>query len=291
MAYETYSERKRRLAQSGQADVYTYDISPKLRNQIALIWIKSLGDGRHDSSYRRYLAMENVIKEAEGLLELGPTLISDIGPGSPRNCHSWLQLCSTDQALDIIEVSAVLMEDKYVDEMNFRMKQNAFGYQIEDGTIIRVDDEFVHAEIVKPAIALLTSAKAYETAASEFLKAHEHHRHNNNKDAVVAANRAFESTLKAICHLRNWPFEKGARASDLIKTVHQRGLFPDYLDKSLQTYIAMMKSGLPEVRNNAGGHGASPSDAEVPSYIAAYAIHLSALNIIIAIEAERALET
>jgi hypothetical protein len=49
----------------------------------------------------------------------------------------------------------------------------------------------------------------------------------------------------------------------------------------------MMKSGLPGIRNNSGGHGPAPSDAKVPDYIAAYAIHLSAANIVAAIEAKK----
>jgi hypothetical protein len=50
-------------------------------------------------------------------------------------------------------------------------------------------------------------------------------------------------------------------------------------------YIATLKSGLPEVRNNAGGHGEAPDARPVPSYIAAYALHLSAANIVMAVQA------
>jgi hypothetical protein len=50
-----------------------------------------------------------------------------------------------------------------------------------------------------------------------------------------------------------------------------------------------MKTGLPAVRNNAGGHGEDPGAPSVPDYLAAYAIHLTASNILLAAKAHSAL--
>jgi hypothetical protein len=49
-----------------------------------------------------------------------------------------------------------------------------------------------------------------------------------------------------------------------------------------------MKTGLPAVRNNAGGHGDAPGAAAVPRYIASYAIHLTAANIVLLMHAHNA---
>ena len=54
------------------------------------------------------------------------------------------------------------------------------------------------------------------------------------------------------------------------------------------SYVAALKTGLPEVRNNAGGHGAAPDVPPVTEYIAAYAIHLTAANIVLCVEAYKA---
>jgi hypothetical protein len=167
------------------------------------------------------------------------------------------------------------MNDEFTQEINWRIKQNGVGFQIEQRQIIRVDDQFLHAKVVKPVIGLLSSDKANETALADFLKAHEHHRHDNNKDAVVTANRAFEAHSRRFARSEKVALWQRRGASDLIKIVRQNGLFPDYLDKTFDTYVAMMKSGLPD-------------DAEAPSYLVAYAVHLSATNIIMAIEAEKA---
>ena len=77
----------------------------------------------------------------------------------------------------------------------------------------------------------------------------------------------------------------GDRASELVTLMNTQGLFPSYLGRGLDAYIAVLKTGLPSVRNNAGGHGEGPADAEVPEYLAAYALHLTASNIVLAVEA------
>ena len=41
------------------------------------------------------------------------------------------------------------------------------------------------------------------------LQAHAHYRSGETKDAITDANNAFESTLKAICDQRRWPYDRG----------------------------------------------------------------------------------
>jgi uncharacterized protein DUF7014/HEPN domain-containing protein len=142
--------------------------------------------------------------------------------------------------------------------------------------------------VVKPALALL-SGKPFEKAQEDFLAAHRHYREGNDKDCVVAAQRSFESTLKAICSNKEWIYQSGDRAPELLALVRKKGLFPDYLDKGFDSYMAMMKTGLPGVRNNAGGHGEAPDAPPVPSYIAAYALHMTASNIVLLVEAMKTL--
>ena len=60
-------------------------------------------------------------------------------------------------------------------EVNERFRQHGVGYQYEQGEIIRVDSQFVHSEVVKPALALL-SAPEFADANAEFRRAHEHYR-------------------------------------------------------------------------------------------------------------------
>jgi hypothetical protein len=155
---------------------------------------------------------------------------------------------------------------------------------------VRVDSQYIHSEVVKPALRLL-SGKLFEKGHEDFLIAHRHYREGDFKDCIVASQRAFESTLKAICSERRWTYKEGDRAPELIAVVRREGLFPEYLDKGFDSYIAMIKSGLPGVRNSAGGHGEAPEATPVPGYIAAYALHMTAANIVLAVEAMKALPT
>jgi hypothetical protein len=97
--------------------------------------------------------------------------------------------------------------------------------------------------------------------------------------------------MKAICDTRGWGYPKGARASDLVKIIRRKGLLPDYLDLSFDQLIATLQSGLPKVRNDAGGHGQGGIPRETPGSIAGYALHLAAANIVLLVEALKATES
>jgi hypothetical protein len=58
----------------------------------------------------------------------------------------------------------------------------------------------------------------------------------------------------------------------------------------LDVYSKRRKAELKEVRNNAGGHGEAPDARPVPAHIAAYALHLSATTIVMAVEASNELK-
>jgi hypothetical protein len=88
-----------------------------------------------------------------------------------------------------------------IEEINGRFNEHSVGYQFENGQIIRVDSKLTQAEIIKPALVLLT-APEFSKANEDFMTAHRHYRANEFKDCVTAANRAFESMLKAIATRR-----------------------------------------------------------------------------------------
>jgi hypothetical protein len=187
------------------------------------------------------------------------------------------------QSWDREKQGAKITAGAAVEELNYRLREGGVGYQVENGKIIRVDSQYVHSEIVKRALSLLHDNR-FPGAEDEFMRAHGHYRKGENKDAVVDAGAAFESTIKTICEKMKWTYDPKGRASDLVKTVRGHGLFPDYLDKSFDQLAAILTSGLPEVRNNAGSHGQGAAPCEVPPHVAAYALHLCAANIVFLVE-------
>src|SRR5207245_1716762 len=93
-----------------------------------------------------------------------------------------------------------------IQELNFRLQQAGVGYQFESGEIIEVNSQYIHAQAVRPALALLLDPR-FAGPHQEFLHAHECYRKaraGNAKgleDAIATALKAYESTLKVICKL------------------------------------------------------------------------------------------
>ena len=194
------------------------------------------------------------------------------------------QFSEYDRERRSVSVSA----DEAINELNERFKLAGVGYQIEDGRILRIDSELIHSEIVKPALRYLNE-DGFEGPRDEFMSAHTHYRKGEMKDAVVDANNAFESTLKSICVQRRWEYQNGDSASRLIKVVRDQGLLPNYLDNSFDQLAATLKSGLPNVRGEEGAHGQGAIPSETPDYVAAYALHLAAAQILFLVKAHKAM--
>ncbi len=178
--------------------------------------------------------------------------------------------------------------NKAIEELNTRFRQAAVGYRFEAKHILRVDSELIHSEMVRPALRLLSDGR-FAGPEQEFLSAHAHYRAGEHKDCVTDALNAFESTMKAICKAKGWEdYAKGATASHLVKHLRAKGLIPDYLEQSFDQLVATLMSGLPRVRNEEGGHGQGALPRETPSYVAAYALHLSAAKIVFLVKAMEA---
>ena len=174
--------------------------------------------------------------------------------------------------------------DAAIGELNERFRRASVGYRFETGKLIRLDSEFLHSEVVRPAMHFLQQ-RGFEGPRAEFLKAHTHYRAGETRAAVTEANNAFESTLKTICDQRGWSYPRRPRASDLLKVVRDNGLLPDYLDQSFDQLAATLKSGLPKVRGEEGGHGQGSSARPTPQFVAAYALHLAAAQIVLLADA------
>ncbi len=166
-----------------------------------------------------------------------------------------------------------------IEELNKRFLYAGVGYQYENGEIIRIDHQYVHKEIVKPALEIIHN-QAFEKVNEEYSNAHKHYRNQYIKDCIVACNRAFESLLKSICNECEWEYDPNNRASDLIKIIHKNGLFPVGMEKTIDSYIMTLKTGVPELRSHFGGHGSSSQSPSPSIYMAEYVLHLTATNIV-----------
>lgn len=306
---DTYSRRKR-LAEQGEEDVFSYDKVPMvLLAQVQHIWNDAIGPywqphvsyfgSAPEHNNKGWEFIRDTLCREKGTLSLANE------SNHKKDCIAYLDSEeNVDAWLDIIELSFRYIErvigkipsyklggyginqkpSEAIEELNTRFRLAAFGYRFEDGQIIRVDSELLHAEVVKPALRFLADAR-FSGPREEYLSAHAHYRAGENKEAITDANNAFESTLKTICDLKGWEYPAGARASDLLKVTRANNLLPDYLDASFDQLAATLKSGLPKVRGEEGAHGQGAEPKATPNYIAAYALHLAAAKIVLLVEA------
>jgi AbiJ N-terminal domain 4 len=304
--HETFSKRQARLAKAGQQDVYQYGSLPApFRIQVVHILNGALGsydeNNRPSVTARFWKSIRDTMCREHGVFSLDDNTYSN----PQQECTTYVQRAATDRALDIVEICFQTITgplrksgikwgieqgpDDAIEELNGRFKEHGIGYQFVKDFLIRIDSQFIHAEVVKPALSLL-NIQGFEGPADEFFKAFEHHRHGRDKEAIVEALKSFESTIKAICKARNWQFESTATAKKLIETVFANGLIPSELQNHFSGLRAAMESGLPTVRNKTSGHGQGAVPTTIPPHITAYALHLAAANIVLLVEAHHAMK-
>lgn len=284
--FDLYSKRLAQAANAGQADVYQYDTVPTaFRVQLLNIANAAFGEdrtyirGRGHTSNRHWVWIDTTYCHEKGIAPLGGQAHM---PGAIRDAFKAM---AAADAIDMIEVISVrVAEQADADEINYRLREAGMGYQFENGWLTRVDSQLIHQEIVKPALSLL-SRPGFEGVQEEFLNAHAHYRSGQNKQAVAMAANALESTFKAIFDGKGWDYKGGARISDLMKVARANALWPDYLDNSFDQLAATLQSGLPKIRDNDASHGQGATPKEVPSYLAAYALHLAASKIVFLVSA------
>ena len=310
--FDLFSKRQKKL-RGDVPDVYTYDKIPQpLKVQIVHIWQDTLGDSRayHEGSksvFGGYKFIVETLCREYGLFKL---------PGAKdyrdRDYHSelanfLLQEQNAEKVLDAVELSFRLIDrltrdynylgrhnaskiaDDAIEELNARFSEHGVGFQFVEGKIIRIDSELIHAEVVKPALALL-HAKEFAGAQAEFLKAHEHYRHGNSKEAIAECLKAFESVMKAICDKKGWEYDPHSTSKTLIQACFDNGLVPPFWQQHFSALRSVLESGVPTARNRLGGHGQGSSIVDVPAYLVAYVLHMTASAIVFLAEAEQQLK-
>jgi hypothetical protein len=290
--FETFSKRNRK---EQKADILVYDELPQpLKVQIVHIWqnvvpkYAAFWMKGTDSFYR---IAANRIYQDFGVFQL----TNNARNATEDVCNYFLQERDVGKCLTVIELVfdcfvEVVKADSYVEvgmmdeicqaarELNARFKEHAVGYEFKDGKIIRIDSGFIHAEAVTPAMTLLQDS--YLSGANqEFLKGHEHFRHGRLPEAMNECLKAFESTMKAICHKHSWQYNQTDTAKTLLATCEKNGLFPPYMQSSLSGLRSVLEN-VATVRNKLSGHGQGVKQVQITEETAAFVIHSTAANIV-----------
>lgn len=303
--WDLFSKRQRR-ARGETPDVYQYDtLPPEFRAQVVHILTDSFGDpdGYDSPTEQVFKVVHDVLCREYGRFRLSKRFE---GPGHWRDAvFDFIMAAPPDEVLDLVEVAfrvAINLHADYnftrrakpslaasdaVNELNARFRERGIGYQFEAGEVIRVDSQVLHAEVVRPALALLGDPE-FSGANVEFLKAHEHHRHGRHSECMNECLKALESTLKIICAKRKWSHRDTDTAKTLIDIVFARGLVPDWLQSEFTALRSTLESGVPTGRNRMSGHGQGAVIRQVPPHLASYVLHLTASVIVFLVKSNDA---
>lgn len=272
--YDLFSKRQKRL-RGEVPDVYEYEtIPPELRTQVVHIWNDVWGKIERGSfgelyggAYEAYKEIHDILCREYGMFALGKG--SNYVDSVSNYLHS---IEETEKVIDVIELSFQFIDqvvrdnpniflrtrispDEAINELNYRFREHGVGYQYKSGQMIKVDSQFIHAEVVKPTLIIL-SDPIYKGANEEFLNAHEHYRKRRYKECLNDCLKAFESCLKAICKKRGWYYDdKRAAAKDLIQIVFDHELIPSFMQSHFSGLKTTLESGLPTLRNRMSGTG------------------------------------
>lgn len=298
MAFKFFSQRQR-----GEEvpDVMQYDSLPvEFRNQLSFMLEDIYKSGAADvvEFLVRGYCREKGIKKLSGY-----DIFYD-----PGKIHYALNKCidmfRCGELLDLIDYicailyrevkqnSAVLnsypgllkaIEEAYK-ELNERFKQHNLGYEVTNGQLVRIDNQVVHAQYVKPALQLLCDEE-FAGAEDEYRKAFEARRAGNNKDAILNAGKCFESVLKTICEKKKYSFNpQKDTANTLLNILKTQGFFPEYMESHLNGLITTLQSGVPTVRNKVAGHGQGSEITDAPDCLVDYVLGLVAVNSVLLVK-------
>jgi len=313
--------RSRRQRQPEEnPDVYQYDVLPEaFRRQVIYILVSTLGPYNDRYSHITTSLSEPFANQRWRTLfsrfaeEIGEFQLGDARNNPYAQCSQYLLTAPTRQVLDFIDLAFHYIDsdlrqdseyivylpgkrfqyhalDEAIEKLNQRFEEHRIGYQFQNGQLIKRTDQYVHEEVVLPALTLLSDPR-FRGAQEEFLSTHRHYREQRYREAIADALKAFESTMKSILDERGWEYDRERdTANTLIRLLFEHQLIPSMLQSQFSNLRVLLESGLLPVRNRTSGHGQGAEPIVVPKYVAEYALHLAAANIVFLVHANEAYE-
>lgn len=179
-----------------------------------------------------------------------------------------------------------------ITQINKAFKLDKIGYEIvpvglEDlrYIIVPINSKYLYIETTKKTLTLLHDVE-FKGPLQEFESALDEYRNEKYDNTLIKANKAFESTLKAILTKKPISFdEKNDKIPTLIKKLFDDGFLEPVLKNAFDKLISILESSLPTIRNQAGAaHGQGLDIKNIEKSYAEFALHLAGTYIVFLIE-------
>lgn len=295
--YELLSKRIKNAA--GEPEVFLYNNFPQaFRNQVFYI-LEDVLDPYLEYNENLWDVLEETFCREKGLKGLHGKFCKNYGKS---NIEEYFKYSNNTDFLDAVDYFFYIIDKSLrtvkprryqanydankvvkdaIIELNYRFKQHNLGYEFINSQIITIDSTLLHETAVKPALKLLFE-EGFEGAEDEIRKAYEKRRKGDNKNAILEAGKAFESTMKTICDKKGYEYDKAKdTAQKLITILEKKQFYPSYMNAHLANLRNTLETGLPVVRNKVSGHGQGNQVITVSDEFTDYALHLAATNILL----------
>jgi hypothetical protein len=180
------------------------------------------------------------------------------------------------EVLDAVEQFAALLDGMeapdapavFQREVNRAMREEAVPWLLLDGAFVKIDDDFMAAEVAAAEEAL--KRHGFAGALEELKEAQLDLTAGDVKGAIHEACKAFESALKTVLGLET------GNASVLMRQLGERGFLDDLPERTRAGMAQQVLMTLPSLRNQFGGHGQGEQVIDVPRRYGDLAIGLAA---------------
>jgi hypothetical protein len=152
-----------------------------------------------------------------------------------------------------------------IEEINYRLREARIGWAFNTDAelLIRIDTEATYQLAIEPAFHLLSDAK-FSESVKDFAKAFEYYQVGTPKDlesAIASAVKALESTIRNICVIKNYNFDKNTTLQPLINVLIQNKYLPTYQD-SFMNALGNIFVASGTIGNNIARHGKEEAKAK-----------------------------
>ena len=260
-------------------DYYNYVLTQTIRHKL----IGTILDHRYQKKDPIYSAIDQEYDELEEWIimlerEFGKNISNEYIPD--KKIQDFLFKCELEEFLTAIELLLTLkfsnmnhFYDDYgrlqatfsslITKINSIFKIDKIGYEIipvglENLPFIVVpfNSQYLHLETIKQPIDLMYNEE-FKGALNEFQKALDKYRINDFENAIINANKSYESTLKSILIFKKITFDEGKdKLPQLIDKVKSANIIDSTLETVFKSFWPVLKNGPNNIRNLSGiAHG------------------------------------